>query len=60
MPISYIDPSSGSLLAQVAVAGLAGAGVAVKLTWRRVAGRLSRNRVAPAAEGEPGAETQPS
>lgn len=60
MHIAYIDSNSGSLVAQVAVAGLAGAGVAVKLTWRRVAGRLSRHRGATGAEAEPGAETQPS
>ncbi len=60
MLVAYIDSNSGSLVAQVAVAGLAGAGVAVKLTWRRVADRLSRNRGATAAEGEPGADTQPS
>ncbi|HEX2063989.1 MAG TPA: hypothetical protein VHE80_06175 [Acidimicrobiales bacterium] len=60
MLIAYIDSNSGSLVAQVAVAGLAGAGVAVKLTWRRVAERLSRNRGAMAAEVETGTETQPS
>ncbi len=44
MLLSYIDSNSGSLVAQVAVAGLAGAGVAVKLTWRRATDRLRRNR----------------
>ncbi len=57
--IGYIDSNSGSLVAQVAVAGLAGAGVAVKLTWRRAAERLRRVRggTDPELEPEPG-ETQ--
>lgn len=44
MFVSYIDANSGSLVAQVAVAGLAGAAVAVKLTWRRATDRLRRHR----------------
>ena len=44
MFFSYIDSSSGSLVAQVAVAGFAGAAVAAKLTWRRATDRLRRSR----------------
>ena len=44
MFVSYIDASSGSLVAQVAVAGLAGAAVAIKLSWRRTTDRLRKHR----------------
>ncbi len=37
---AYIDPGSGSMVAQVAVAGAAGVAVAVKMGWRKAAGRL--------------------
>jgi hypothetical protein len=38
--LSYMDPGSGSLLAQLAVAGVAGAAVAARMGWRRTAARL--------------------
>jgi hypothetical protein len=41
--LSYIDSNSGSLVAQVAIAGFAGAAVAVKLGWRRATERLRKN-----------------
>lgn len=44
MLLSYLDANSGSLIAQVAVAGFAGAAVAAKLSWRRASERLRRNR----------------
>lgn len=40
MTLSYIDPGSGSLMAQLAVAGVAGAAVAVKMTWRKATRRI--------------------
>lgn len=42
--ILYIDPGSGSLLTQVAVAGAAGAAVAVRMGWRRATARLGGKR----------------
>ncbi len=60
MLLSYIDSNSGSLIAQVAVAGLAGAGVAVKLTWRRATERLHRNRADGGSDAETTAETHES
>ncbi len=42
--LSYIDPGSGSLLTQMAVAGVAGAAVAVKLGWRKTAALLDGRR----------------
>ena len=50
MPLSYLDANSGSLIAQVAVAGFAGAAVAAKLSWRRASERLRRNRGAGGSE----------
>ena len=32
---AYIDPGSGSMALQLLLAGVAGAGVALKLYWRR-------------------------
>ena len=36
----YMDPGSGSMLAQVVVAGTAGVAVAVKMGWRRASARI--------------------
>lgn len=36
MLLAYIDPGTGSYLLQIAVAGLLGAGVAIKLFWERI------------------------
>ncbi len=60
MFLSYIDSASGSLVAQVAVAGFAGAAVAAKLTWRRATGRLRRGRGAEGSGAAPGTETHAS
>jgi hypothetical protein len=42
MHLAYLDAGSGSLIIQAVVAGAAGAAVAVKLGWRRVADRFRR------------------
>jgi hypothetical protein len=42
MKLAYLDAGSGSLIVQAVVAGAAGAVVAVKLGWRRLADRLRR------------------
>jgi len=34
--LAYLDPGTGSMLVQLIVGGLAAAGVAVKLYWRRL------------------------
>lgn len=52
MLLSYIDSNSGSLIAQAAVAGFAGAAVVVKVGWHRATGRFRRNR------GHEGSEAQ--
>lgn len=37
---AYIDPGSGSMVAQLAVAGAAGVVVAVRMGWRKTALRI--------------------
>ena len=39
---AYLDPGSGSMLVQLLIAGIAGAGVGLKFFWRRIADRLKR------------------
>ncbi len=44
---AYLDPGSGSFLLQILIAGLLGAGVAVKAYWGKIKalfGRSSKNR----------------
>lgn len=47
---AYIDPGSGSYILQLIVAGLLGAGVAVKIYWKRI--RSSISRVFSRGQGE--------
>ena len=35
-PTAYLDPGSGSMLIQILLAALLGAGVAVKIFWRNI------------------------
>lgn len=44
MTFAYLDPGSGSMMAQAAVAGVAGAAVAVKVGWRRVSSSLRKGK----------------
>jgi hypothetical protein len=41
---AYIDPSSGSLVLQMILGGIAGALVAVRLYWKRLTGLFGRRR----------------
>jgi hypothetical protein len=52
---AYLDPSSGSMMLQLILGGLAGLGIAVKLFWGRVLSILGvgRNRgLADKVEGD--------
>ena len=40
--LAYLDPGSGSLIAQMVVGAFAGAAVAFKLGWRRILAPFSR------------------
>ncbi|MFJ8688843.1 hypothetical protein [Micromonospora wenchangensis] len=48
MYLAYLDAGSGSLIVQAVVGGTAGAAVAAKLYWRRVAARFRRQPTEPA------------
>lgn len=39
---AYIDPGTGSYVLQIAMAGLLGAGYAIRRFWASIAGRLGR------------------
>lgn len=39
-PLAYLDPGSGSVLIQLVLAALLGAGVALRLFWTRIKGWL--------------------
>jgi hypothetical protein len=57
---AYIDPASGSFLFQVTIGAILGAGLAIKMFWRRIWGFLTgrtRRERAQARAGVP-AETR--
>ncbi|MFE7870775.1 hypothetical protein ACFUYE_10560 [Micromonospora humida] len=60
MHLAYLDAGSGSLIVQAVVGGTAGAAVAAKLYWRRVAARFRRGSAAEPPEapasGQPGGQ----
>ncbi|MGC5663221.1 hypothetical protein ACN261_22880 [Micromonospora sp. WMMD723] len=59
MHLAYLDAGSGSLIVQAVVGGTAGAAVAAKLYWRRVAARFRRGSAEPTeapASGQPGGQ----
>ena len=48
--LAYLDPGSGSMIAQAVVAGVAGAAVVGKVGWRRLTQPLRKKGDAPVAE----------
>ena len=52
---AYLDPGSGSMIAQLLVGGLAAMGVAIKLYWQRL---LVFLRIRRDDDDQPGAEKQ--
>lgn len=59
---AYIDPASGSFLFQVTIGALLGAGLAIKMFWRRIwgflTGRTRRERAEAAAAAQVPAEAR--
>jgi hypothetical protein len=43
--IAYLDPGSGSLILQLLIAGVMGAGILVKVFWKKIKGFFSRSSV---------------
>jgi hypothetical protein len=55
--IAYLDAGTGSMLVQILLGGLAAAGVAIKIYWRRLMTFLRiRKPEAPATEQASGSE----
>ena len=46
----YLDPGSGSLLLQVLLALILGAGVTIKLYWRKIKSFFNKNKTEPESE----------
>ncbi len=42
-PQAYLDPGSGSFLIQLLIAGIAGAGILIKIYWKKIKALLSRS-----------------
>jgi hypothetical protein len=43
--IAYLDPGSGSLILQLLLAGLMGAGILVKVFWKKIKSFFTRKSV---------------
>jgi hypothetical protein len=60
---AYIDPASGSFLFQVTIGAALGAGLAIKMFWRRIwgflSGRTKRERAEAAANANATADARP-
>jgi hypothetical protein len=51
MSLAYLDPGSGSMIAQAVVAGVAGAAVVGKVGWKRITSPF-RSKSAGGAQAE--------
>ena len=52
--LAYVDPAASSLILQVILGGIAGAGVLLRIFWRRILRAVKGEETAPAAEEKPG------
>ena len=50
---AYIDPGSGSFFVQMLLAGLLGAGMAIKAYWGRIKAFFSGSKPTPPLDDEP-------
>jgi hypothetical protein len=44
MILLYLDPGSGSFLIQLLIAGIAGAGIAIAISWGRIKRLFTKNK----------------
>ena len=44
MILLYLDPGSGSFLIQLLIAGLAGAGIAIAISWAKIKRLFQKNK----------------
>lgn len=52
-PAAYLDPGSGSMLIQILLAALLGAGVAVKIFWRNIKAFFTGKKAGDASVEDP-------
>lgn len=52
-PLAYLDPGSGSLIIQMALAAILGAGAFISIFWKKIKGWLNRNEPFDDAENDP-------
>lgn len=57
---AYLDPGSGSFLIQILVAGLIGAGLAIRAYWGRIVGLFKRSRGTSEGDDSPSDVPPPS
>jgi hypothetical protein len=50
---AYLDPGSGSMIFQAAIAALAGVAYGVRIYWGKIRSLFGRKRVEPGAKGHP-------
>lgn len=55
---AYLDPSSGSMVFQLAVGGLLAAGAAMRLYWHKLGGLLGLGK--PDEDDDPAADDEPT
>jgi len=56
-PTAYLDPGSGSMLIQILLAALLGAGVAVKIFWRSIKAFFTGKKASEGTTEDPTAIT---
>lgn len=44
MKVSYLDPGTGSLVLQLLIAAIVGAGAFIKIKWKKIAGFISKDK----------------
>jgi hypothetical protein len=60
MQLGYLDAGTGSMLVSAVVAGAAGLGVILRMSWRRITGFFSsEQRAEQRAQADQGAGAQP-
>ena len=52
MILLYLDPGSGSFLIQLLIAGIAGAGIAIAVSWSKIKRLFNKNKKNPAADDD--------
>ncbi len=59
MFLLYLDPGSGSFLIQLLIAGVAGAGLAIAVSWQKIKRFFNRNKKKAETDDDDEDEQQP-